>query len=102
MLHTLFELFFLKISLFKVLHCNFRIQCDKTTRSGPGLNFGMEMLFSSDSPERLLFQIKWAKEILGIFENTPEIEVKTDDGSILRLELCKLQMMPCDNCIIGE
>lgn len=66
------------------------------------MNFAMEVMFSNNLMGQMQAQIKRAKEIQEIFATTPEIEVKADDGSIIRLELCKLQKIACRDCMPGE
>lgn len=62
----------------------------------------MEVIFSSNLTEQLPFQIKRAREIRELFETTLVIEVRGDDGSIIRLELCMVQNILCPDCVTGK
>jgi hypothetical protein len=90
---------FLRVHFFSDF--TYSIQCDRTTRSGPALDFAMQCICPKCIlPAQLNYEIKLFTEIHVIFNTTLTIDVTADDGTILTLELCKVQDLPCTNCII--
>ncbi len=91
------EYLFLRVSNFI-----YSIQCDRTTRSGLALDYAIQLTCPKCSSSQLNYQIKLYTKIQSIFNATLLNYVPVDDGTILSLELCKVQRLPCSDCIIRK
>ncbi|CAF1193127.1 unnamed protein product [Adineta ricciae] len=74
------------------------IQCDRTTRSGNALVFGVELRSPPTEPcQTLICQINLFKSIHNSFNTTSNVVITTDDGTPLNLELCQVKNLPDGN-----
>ncbi|CAF1421771.1 unnamed protein product, partial [Adineta steineri] len=74
------------------------LQCDKTDRSGEAIVFSIELNCPKNLPcQNLAYQVDLFTSIHEKFNNVAEVDMTTDDGSILPLELCHVQSYPNGN-----
>ncbi|CAF1193055.1 unnamed protein product [Adineta ricciae] len=74
------------------------IQCDRTTRSGNAIVFGIELRSPPTEPcQTLICQINLFKSIHNSFNTTSNVVITADDGTPLNLELCQVKNLPDGN-----
>ena len=73
----------------------YRVQCDRTTRSGIAIQFAIECINTNCSSSQLENQIAVCREVHRKFTAAYNINVTGDDGDVIPLELCKVQPLNC-------
>ena len=68
-----------------------RMQCDRTTRSGDAIVFGILLRYPSELIcQTLICQIQFFAETKRRFNNANHVNMTTTDARTIQLELCRL------------